>query len=306
MTQASASMTEGPSTGPERPVQRRLTHSWTDRRTLSSAALTVLAIALSVLATLPLFSVLFMLIKRGVETLDVSLFTELTQGPGMPGGGIGNAIVGSLVVVGVASLLSVPFGLLAAVYLSEWGKGSRLASAVRFGGKVLTGLPSILAGVYAYALVVTALGSFNAFAGGVALGILMMPTVMLTAEEALAMVPNNMRMAALGMGANRTQTVLRVVIPRAMPGILTGVMLAVARAMGETAPLLLTALFSDYWFSGELDQPIASLAVLIYNYSGSPFDRQVQLAWAASTVLVVLVLAFNVIAQILTRRADER
>ena len=176
-----------------------------------------------------------------------------------------------------------------------------LATAVRFSGKILTGMPSILAGVFAYASVVTLMGSFSAWAGGIATGILMVPVVMLTAEEALRMVPNKMRHAALGMGSTRAQMVLEVVIPTALPAIMTGVMLALARAMGETAPLLFTALFSNYWFEG-LGEPIASLAVLIYNFSGSPFENQVELAWAASLVLVVLVLLANITAQFVFRR----
>jgi phosphate transport system permease protein len=275
------------------------------RRTALNAALTVLAFLLSVGAMLPLFSVLYMLIARGAPLLSLELFTELTPGAGSVGGGIGNAIVGTLVVVLVATALSLPLGFMAAVYLAEFGGDSRLAITVRFSGKVLTGMPSILAGVFAYALVVATTGSFSALAGGVATGILMVPVVMLTAEQALRMVPTKMKLAALGMGANRSQTVVQIVIRTAMPGILTGVMLALARAMGETAPLLFTALFSDYWFEGKLLEPIASLAVLIYNFSGSPFDNQVDLAWAGSLVLVVSVLVVNIIAQLVTRRQEE-
>jgi phosphate transport system permease protein len=260
------------------------------------------AVGLSVLAMAPLFSVLYLLLREGAARLDLQVLTALTTGPGIAGGGIGNAIVGTTVVVGIAAALSVPVGFLGAVYLAEFASRSKVSVIVRFDGKVLTGLPSVLAGVCAYALVVTALGSFNALAGGVALAILMVPTVLLTVEEALRMVPDNMRQAARGMGCNQSQVVFKVVVPRAMPSILTGVMLALSRAMGETAPLLLTALFSDYWFEGKLDEPIASLAVLIYNYSGSPFEDQVRLAWAASTVLVALVLVLNLGAQWLTRR----
>lgn len=282
-----------------------LFRSLRSRRTALNAALTVLAFLLSVGAMLPLFSVLYMLIARGAPLLSLELFTELTPGAGSVGGGIGNAIVGTLVVVLVATALSLPLGFMAAVYLAEFGGDSRLAITVRFSGKVLTGMPSILAGVFAYALVVATTGSFSALAGGVATGILMVPVVMLTAEQALRMVPTKMKLAALGMGANRSQTVVQIVIRTAMPGILTGVMLALARAMGETAPLLFTALFSDYWFEGKLLEPIASLAVLIYNFSGSPFDNQVDLAWAGSLVLVVSVLVVNIIAQLVTRRQEE-
>jgi len=279
--------------------------SLSDRRTLMNSGLTALAVLFSLLAMFPLFSVLYMLLVKGAALLSPSLFSELTPGAGMEGGGIGNAVVGTLVVVLVATALALPLGFMGAVYLAEYGEDSKLAIVVRFCGKVLTGLPSILAGVFAYAMVVVSTGSFSAFAGGAAMAILMVPTVMLTAESALKGVPSKMKMAAFGMGATRAQVVTRIVIPTAIPGILTGVMLALARAMGETAPLLFTALFSDYWFEGKLLQPIASLSVLIYNFAGSPFEHQVALAWAASLVLVTIVLVLNVIAQVATRRPEE-
>ena len=282
-----------------------LTLSLGNSRTLLDRVLTVLAVGFSLVALSPLFSVLYMLLVRGGELLSPSLFTELTPGAGMEGGGIGNAVLGTLVVVLIASGLSLPLGLLAAIYLAEYAEDSKLGTLVRFAGKVLTGMPSILAGVFAYALVVVTTGSFSALAGGVAMSVLMVPTVMLTAEQALRAVPERMRMAALGMGATRMETTLRIVLPAALPGILTGVMLALARAAGETAPLLFTALFSDYWFDGKLGSPIASLAVLIYNFSGSPFPHLVELAWAASLVLVTLVLVLNVSAQALIRRHPE-
>lgn len=282
-----------------------LTYSLGEPRTLLSRVLTLIAIGLSVLALFPLFSVLWMLLVRGAAQLSPTLFTELTPGAGMLDGGIGNAIVGTVVIALLAMVLSLPLGFLAGVYLAEYGGNSKLATSIRFAAKVLTGLPSILAGVFGYAAVVVTTGRFSALAGGVAMGVLMVPTVMLTAEQALRAVPQKMKLAAHGMGATHAETVLKVIVPTAMPGILTGVMLALARAMGETAPLLFTALFSDYWFEGSLGEPIASLAVLIYNFSGSPFENQIQLAWAASLVLVVLVLVLNISAQILTRRPRE-
>jgi phosphate transport system permease protein len=285
---------------------RALGYSLKNSRTLLDRGLTILALGLSAFALFPLFSVLYMLMVRGGELFRPSLFSELSPGAGMEGGGIGNAVLGTVVVVCLASALSLPVGLLAAIYLAEYGGESRLSTVVRFAAKVLTGMPSILAGVFAYATVVVATGSFSALAGGVAMAVLMVPTVMLTAEQALRSVPVKMRLAALGMGATRTEAVLRVVLPAAMPGILTGVMLALARAMGETAPLLFTALFSDYWFDGALRAPIASLAVLIYNFSGSPFPHLVKLAWAASLVLVCLVLVLNVIAQVAIKRHREQ
>jgi phosphate transport system permease protein len=288
------------------PVRESSFHkSLSERRTLVNTGLTVLALGLSVLAMFPLFSVLYMLLVKGAALLSPRLFSELTPGAGMEGGGIGNAVVGTLVVVSIATALALPLGFMGAVYLAEYGGDSKLSVVVRFCGKVLTGLPSILAGVFAYAMVVVTTGSFSAFAGGAAMAILMVPTVMLTAESALRAVPSKMKMAAFGMGATRAQVITQIVIPTAMPGILTGVMLALARSMGETAPLLFTALFSDYWFEGELLKPIASLSVLIYNFAGSPFEHQVALAWAASLVLVTIVLVLNVIAQIATRRPEE-
>jgi phosphate transport system permease protein len=272
---------------------------------LVNTGLTVLAVGLSVFAMFPLFSVLYMLLLKGAVSLKLSLFTELTPGAGMEGGGIGNAIVGTLVVVLVSTAIALPLGFMGAVYLAEYGGESKLATVARFCAKVLTGLPSILAGVFAYALVVVTTGSFSALAGGAAMAVLMVPTVMLTSESALRAVPSKMKMAAFGMGATRAQVVLRIVIPTAIPGILTGVMLALARALGETAPLLFTGLFSDYWFEGKLLEPIASLSVLIYNFAGSPFEHQVSLAWAASLVLVAFVLVINVVAQVATRRPEE-
>lgn len=280
--------------------------SYKNPRTFWSAFLTGMTALLSVVALFPLLAVLWMLIQRGAESLSMTLFTELPPGAGMSGGGIGNAIVGTLVMTGIAAGLAIPFGILAAVFLAEYGGRSRFAAIVRFAAKVLTGMPSILAGVFAYAVVVVTMGSFSAFAGGVALAVLMVPTVLLTAEEAIRMVPSKMREASVGMGCTKCQTVLKVVLPTATPGILTGVMLAVARSMGETAPLLLTALFSDYWFRGDAGEPIASLAVLIYNFSGSPFENQIQLAWAAALVLVVLVLVINIIGQIFTSKQAAR
>jgi phosphate transport system permease protein len=285
--------------------RKPLLYSLSDPRTLLSVVLTVIAVGLSLVALFPLFSVLWVLISRGAASFGPDLILELTPGAGMTGGGIGNAIVGTIVIALLATLLALPLGFLAGVYLAEYGGDTTLATSVRFAAKVLTGMPSILAGVFGYAAVVVATGRFSALAGGVAMGVLMVPTVMLTAEQALRSVPQKMKLAAHGMGATHAETVLKVVVPTAMPGILTGVMLALARAMGETAPLLFTALFSDYWFEGKLGEPVASLAVLIYNFSGSPFENQIELAWAASLVLVVLVLVMNVTAQIVTRRPRE-
>lgn len=277
-----------------------------DFRTLISVLLSVSTAVAAVIACIPLFSVLIMLIWRGGTRLSLQLFTELPPTAFEDGGGFGNAIVGTLLMVGIAALISVPFGILAAVFLAELGPDSKVAVAVRFCAKTLTGLPSILAGVFAYAAVVLLTGTYSALAGGVALSLLMLPTVMLTAEEAMKMVPARMKEAAIGMGCTRSQVVWRIVLPTALPQILTGVMLAVARASGETAPLLFTALFSNYWLveNGRVQmmQPTASLAVMIYNFSGMPFENQIELAWAAALVLVLVVLTINLTGQLLSRR----
>jgi phosphate transport system permease protein len=275
-------------------------------RTLFNYIMCVLTGLMTLVAMVPLFSVLYMLIVRGGQRLNLALFTDLPPAAGMAGGGIGNALVGTFLVVLLASIISVPFGILAAIYLSEYGPETRTASVVRFAAKILTGLPSILAGVFAYVTVVLVTGRFSSLAAGVALSLLMLPTILLTAEEAIRSVPTRMREAAIGMGTTKTQMVLWVLLPTAMPGILTGVMLAVARAAGETAPLLFTALFSDYWLSGKLMEPTASLAVLIFDFSSSPYTNQVEIAWSASLVLVVAVLAMNLIGQALIQRSIRK
>jgi len=277
-------------------------------RTLIDFALTVATTGITLIALVPLFSVVLMLLWRGGQRLSLALFTQLPPAPMEQGGGFGNAILGTLVMVIIALLLSVPLGLLTAVYLAQ--AESRVAEIVRFCAKVLTGFPSILAGVFAYGAIVLATGRFSALAGAVALSVLMLPTIILTSEDAIRMVPSRMKEAAAGMGATPTQTVWMVLLPTALPGILTGVMLAVARAAGETAPLIFTALFSNYWLwshgSMELLQPTASLAVLIYNFAGMPFKNQIELAWAAALVLVLLVLALNLIGQSLSSRRAYR
>jgi phosphate transport system permease protein len=274
-------------------------------RTLFSAVLSVTTGVMAVSAMIPLFSVLIMLIWRGGKRLSLELFTELPPAAGMDGGGIGNALLGTLLMVGIAAAIAVPFGILAAVYLVEFGPETRVASAVRFSTKVLSGMPSVLAGLFAYATVVLLTGQYSAPAGGIALAILMLPTVLLTAEQAIKIVPQRMREAAIGMGATQTQVVMKIVLPTAMPGILTGVMLAVARAAGETAPLLFTAMFSDYWLTRNPMEPTPSLAVLIFDFSSSPFTNQIEIAWAASLVLVVLVLLANIAAQLWTARTAK-
>jgi len=277
-------------------------------RTLIDSGLTGLVTLMTLASLVPLLSVVLMLIWRGGRRLSLAALTQLPPAPLEQGGGFGNAIVGTLILVSIAMLVTVPLGLFTAVYLSQ-ARDTRLSSLVRFSAKVLTGFPSILAGVFAYGSIVLATGGFSTFAGAAALSILMLPTIVLTSEDAIRMVPRRMVDAAIGMGATRTQVVWMVLLPTAVPGILTGVMLAVARAAGETAPLLFTALFSNYWLWSRghinLQQPTASLAVLIYNFAGMPFQNQVELAWSAALVLVLLVLGANLLGQLLSSRRRE-
>jgi phosphate transport system permease protein len=307
----------GPHMRPSRPIEDvldpfagvnlgELERSLRRPRTLFNALLSWLVGGMTLLALVPLFSVVWMLLSHGGERLGTTVFSELPPAPLEPGGGFGNAVVGTLLIVGLAAAIAIPFGVMTAVYLSQAESNSRLAQGVRFAAKVLTGFPSILAGVFAYGAVVLATGGFSALAGAVALAILMLPTITLTSEDSIRMVPAKMRDASIGMGATRTQTVWMVLLPTAIPGIATGIMLAIARAAGETAPLLFTALFSNYWLVSNghvsLMQPIASLAVLIYNFAGVPFENQLQLAWAAALVLVLIVLITNILGQVIAQR----
>ncbi|HEY0792737.1 MAG TPA: phosphate ABC transporter permease PstA [Chthoniobacterales bacterium] len=269
-----------------------------DRARLSANLFwTVLCAGLSFLTLVPLFSIVYLVLRNGLVLLRPSVFTELPPAPGLEGGGVGNAIQGTLVMVAIALVLATPLGILSAIYICEYAPLSRLAGAVRFNAKLLTGIPSIICGVFAYAVVVVTTGSFSALAGGVALAVLALPTVLLTSEQALLGVPYALREASYGLGASRFQTIFRVVLPEARPAMMTGVMLAVARAAGETAPVLFTALFSEYWLKGIM-QPAASLSVLIFNFAGLPYPHQIQLAWTASLILVALVTAANVTAQL--------
>ena len=260
--------------------------------------LTGLCIALSLLTLVPLFSIVVLVIQNGLPLLSANLFTQLPPAPGLDGGGFGNAIVGTLVMVGIALGFSVPLGILAAVFVNEYASVSWLASTVRFVAKLLTGIPSIICGVFAFAAVVMTTHKFSALAGGIALAILILPTILLTAEQALLGVPYSFREASFGVGATPFQTIWRIVLPEAMPAIMTGVMLAVARAAGETAPVLFTALFSQNWIKGIM-QPTASLSVLIYNFASLPYAYHIKLAWSASLILVALVTLSNILAQVI-------
>ncbi|MEI8294048.1 MAG: phosphate ABC transporter permease PstA [bacterium] len=270
-------------------------------RSLTNRLLSGLCIVLSLLTMVPLVSILFLLLKNGLPLLGMQILTELPPAAGMTGGGFGNAILGTLVMVAIGLSISAPAGILSAIYINEYSPTSRLSQLVRLVAKLLTGIPSIICGVFAFAVVVTTTGTFSAYAGGMALAVLMLPTILLTSEQALLGVQSAYREAAYGLGATRFQTIVRVVLPDAFPAIMTGVMLAVARAAGETAPLIFTALFSQFW-AKSLNEPTASLSVLIYNFSTVPFPHQIAMAWTASLVLVAFVTLANISAQTLFSR----
>jgi len=291
----------GPLEPPPVPARKvNLNYNPWELRALRSKFLTIGAWLIALLGAIPLFSVIYMLVLKGGARLGLELFTELPPAGFELGGGIGNAIQGTVVTVAIASAISIPIALFAAIYLAELRPHSRISSWARFLSKVLTGFPSILAGVFVYAAVVLVMGTYSALAGGIALAVLMLPTVTLTAEGAMGMVPQRMKDAAIGMGCTNTQVVWKVTLPTALPSVVTGIILAVARVAGESAPLLFTALFSNYWLRS-LTEPTASLSILIYNFSSMPFENQIELAWAASLVLVIIVLGFNILSRFIGR-----
>jgi phosphate transport system permease protein len=253
-------------------------------------------------ALVPLVSVLYMVISRGAGNLRLSMLWQLPPAAGMTGGGFGNALVGTFLLVLIGAAVSVPVGILTAIYLTEYAPGSKTARLIRFSAKILSGLPSILAGVFIFSVLVATTHSFSILAGGLALGILMLPIIILATEEALLRVPHFLREASLALGATPTQTVLYVTLPAAGSTTMTGIMLAIARAAGETAPIIFTALFSNYWISS-LHEPTASMAVLIYNFSSVPYDNLVNMAWTASFVLIVVVLATNITSHLIANRS---
>ena len=270
-------------------------------RTIFGLFMSGVAGLFTLLAIVPLFIILGYLLSKGISSLRWQVFTELPPPPLVEGGGFGNAILGTVIMVGIGGLISVPIGVMAAIYLSEFSQG-KLADWIRFATNVLSGVPSIIIGVFAYSAIVLTTRTYSAWAGGFALAILMLPIIVRTTDEALKLVPQEVRQASIGVGANNYQTVLQVVLPAAMPAIITGVTLAVARAAGETAPLLFTALFTQYWpsWGNNLVEPTASLAVLVYNFAIVPFQNQQELAWAAAFILVVLVLLTSIISRIAT------
>jgi phosphate transport system permease protein len=271
----------------------------------------VLVWMVTLAALIPLVSVLYMVIRRGAGNFHWNMLWLLPPAAGVDGGGFGNALLGTIILVAIGTLVSVPIGVLTAIFLTEYSQGSKSAQLIRFCAKILSGLPSILAGVFIFGILVMnrdlhlgswQIGGYSAMAGGLALAILMLPIIILATEEALLRVPRFLREASLALGANRTQTVLHITLPAARSTILTGVMLAVARAAGETAPIIFTAFFTSFWI-GSLNEPTASMAVLIYNFSSVPYDNMVNMAWSASFVLIVVVLATNITSHLVSNRS---
>ncbi|CCH65351.1 Phosphate transport system permease protein PstA (TC 3.A.1.7.1) [Richelia intracellularis HM01] len=253
------------------------------------------------LALLPIIAVLSYVLIKGIDSLSWSMFIELPPPPLVEGGGFRNAIFGTLLMVGIGSIIAVPFGILVAIYLVEFSSG-KLSWWIRFATNILSGIPSIIAGVFTYGLLVhTGIVGYSPIAGGVALAVLMLPIIIRTTDEALQLVPNDLRQASVSLGATNFQTVTQVVLIAALPAIVTGISLAVARAAGETAPLIFTALFSQFPFNGFV-QPIASLALLVFNFAIVPYPNQQSLAWGASLILVLMVLMTSIIARLVTSR----
>lgn len=279
---------------------KALKRSPTAPRTLFSLVMSGLAGVLTVIALVPLAAVLYYVVFKGGSRLGLALFTELPPPPLVEGGGFGNALIGTIITVAIGAAISIPVGVLAAVFLSEFARDSKIADWINFFTNVLSGVPSIVIGVFAYGVVVITTGTFSAVAGGFALAILMLPTIVRTTEEALESIPGEMRQAAAGLGATDFQTVIRVIIPAAIPAIVTGVMLGIARAAGETAPLIFTALFSQFWLRG-LWEPTPTLSVLVYNFAIVPYENQQELAWAGSLVLVLLILLTSILSRVATR-----
>lgn len=272
-------------------------------RKVQSHLIVVLCGLAVLLALVPLALVLFYVVRQGITSLNLAFFTHMPAPVGEPGGGMANSIVGTLMVTGMGALVAIPVGLLAGVYAAEY-RGTRVASATRFAADTLNGVPSIVIGIFAYGLAVLPFHRFSALAGSLALGIMMLPLVMRTTEELLLLVPTALREGALALGATRARAVFTVVVPAALPGILTGVLLAFARVAGETAPLLFTA-FNNHFFTTDPRQPMSTLTVQVFTYAIAPYKDWHRQAWAGALVLVMLVLTCSLLARLATARLER-
>lgn len=275
----------------------KLHYRW---RKIKSALMISVSLICFVVAVVPLFVILFYTVSQGISSINWDFFTHMPKPAGEAGGGMANALAGTGILIGLASAIGLPVGILSGIYLSE-NRSSWFARTVRFLTEVLNGIPSIVVGVVAYIIVVLPMGRFSAIAGGFALGILMMPLITRTTEEMMNLIPHSYREAALGLGIPRWKTTLFIILPAAFKGIFTGILLSIARVAGETAPLLFTALGNRFW-NTQLDQPIASLTVFIYDYAKAPFDDWNRQAWAAALVLIILVSIINLLFRFVTRK----
>jgi phosphate transport system permease protein len=269
------------------------------RRRITDHVMTGVAVLTVLIVLAPLFAIFAYLVYKGIGSINLAFLTQVPKPPGEPGGGMANAIVGSLLILGIASIIGVPFGVGAGIYLAEFGR-NRLGLFIRFTADVLNGVPSIVIGIVGWAILVRGRG-FSALAGGVALAIMMVPTITRTTEEMLLLVPQALREAAYGLGIPRWRTTLSVTLRTATSGVITGIMLAFARVAGETAPLLFTALGNDFW-SLRLNQPTAALPLQIYRYALSPYDDFHRQAWAGSLVLIILIVTAVAAVRYVVRR----
>jgi phosphate transport system permease protein len=276
----------------------------TSTRRITNTLFIAACYAAAALVVTPLLFILGHLLGKGLGGVNWAFFTHMPKPVGELGGGMANAIVGTILIVGVAAAIALPIGIAAGVYLAEYGRG-RFATLVRYTTDVLSGIPSIVVGVAAYGLVVVPMGRFSGLAGSVALAILMLPTIIRSSEEMVRLVPRSYREAALALGAPRWKTIQQVVLPAARPGIMTAGMLAVARASGETAPLLFTALGNRFW-SLKLDEPMATLPVFIFDYARAPYDDWNRQAWTGALVLVLLVTLISAALRLTVRRVSAR
>lgn len=270
------------------------------RRNRLNDLFSVISGLFATLAVLPLVLVLVYVLVQGGRLISLRLFTQLPPAPGLEGGGFGNAMLGTVLVTLIAALIAIPVGVAGGIYLSEYAGKSWFGQLVSFANDVLAGVPSIISGVFVYGLIVASRvffgQSYSAMAGGIALSVLMLPTIIKTTDEGLKLVPQELRWGAIGVGASKFVTITRITLPTAFKPIATGIVLSIARAAGETAPLIFTALFSPFWPEG-LFSPIASMSVLIYNFAIMPYDVQIALAWATSFVLVMMILVMNIFAR---------
>jgi len=274
----------------------------TRRRIVSRIAETLCAAAV-ILALVPLAMILFYVIREGAGALNLAFFTQMPKPVGEAGGGMANAIAGTLILIAIAALFAVPIGCVCGIHLAEY-PDTKFSSVVRFAADVMNGVPSIVVGIFAYGIVVLPVKRFSAIAGGIALGLLMLPIVVRTTEELLRLVPAGLREGALALGATRGRAVFTVIVPAALPGILTGILVALARVAGETAPLLFTSFNNRFW-STNLGQPIASLTVQVFTYAISPYEDWHRQAWAGAFLLVALILTLSILARVSVRGLEK-